>query len=143
MALYPRSIDDDFRSAISAFPSIVRSPGTRKDIFFFLYLYPMKGSYRSFFPSISMDGVKKGRNVRRSRIVAILSRLPRKCCIRFLAERARLWVDEKNNGFWSKLLKMGVLSDTFFVSGMEKILREINLVSVKGNIGKEILRVMI
>lgn len=90
-----------------------------------------------------MDGVKKGRNVRRSRIVAILSRLPRKCCIRFLAERARLWVDEKNNGFWSKLLKMGVLSDTFFVSGMEKILREINLVSVKGNIGKEILRVMI
>lgn len=90
-----------------------------------------------------MDGVKKGRNVRRSRIVAILSRLPRKCCIRFLAERARLWMDEKNNGFWSKLLKMGVLSDTFFVSGMEKILREINLVSVKGNIGKEILRVMI
>lgn len=87
--------------------------------------------------------MKKGRNVRRSRIVAILSRLPRKCCIRFLAERARLWVDEKNNGFWSKLLKMGVLSDTFFVSGMEKILREINLVSVKGNIGKEILRVMI
>lgn len=73
MALYPRSIDDDFRSAISAFPSIVRSPGRRTYIY--IFFSSMKGSYRFFlrFPRFRGIVKERGGNLRRSRIVDSVS----------------------------------------------------------------------